>query len=151
TLPWREINPTAIYAYHDKVQIWLQQPLSRKEVDWLRSQCGFVHEHNEVASFDRSLRKRLQLHQPSHAAIQSLCTVKGVYANYGEWALDWIFDTEDEREQAYAVVCQYHVKKRHRLKTGIRFVGEGDVTRYTGPRRSRNNAVIYSDRPSKVT
>ena len=119
--------------------------------DNLRQQCGQggLHAVNKPARFNRHLKQRLQLHQPSIEAIQSLST-KDHYVNYLELSLDWVFQSEEERDEAYDFVCQYHVKKWHG-KQEVKIAGDGEVTRYTGPRRAPNVMVTYKDKPSKET
>ena len=145
------IKPSDIYAYVDKAQVWLKQPLSKTDLKWLRQQCGQggLHVVGQQPRFDRSLKQRLQLYQPSTEAIQSLST-KDHYLNYLELSLDWVFHSEEERDQAYEFVSRYHVKKWHG-KQEVKFAGTGKVTRYTGPRRAPNVMVTYRDHHSKVT
>ena len=140
-----------VLAYLDKIQVWLRQPLSKTELTWLRQQCGQggLHVVNKVARFNRTLKQRLQLHQPTTAAIQSLST-KDHYVNYLELSLDWVFQSEEERDEAYDFVCQYHVKKWHG-KQEVKYQGIEHVTRYTGPRRAPNVMVTYKDRHAKQT
>ena len=144
------INPTGVYHYFDKITVWLKHPLSFREVAWLTSQCGSLHVLNKRPFFETSLEQRLQLYQPTREALEWLARRDDVLLNFVEWSLDWIFDHEFDRADAWEFVCQYHVKKYHRDQ-GVRFVGEGGVTRYTGPRSAPNLMVVYRDRPSKVT
>ena len=144
-----QIKPCDIYTFVDKAQVWLPQPLSKTELRWLSKHCGQggLHVENKTAKFNRSLKQRLHLHQPSTEAIQSLST-REHYLNYLELSLDWVFQSEEERDQAYEFVCRYHVKKWHG-KQEVKFAGDGEVTRYTGPRRAPNVLVTYKDRHSK--
>jgi hypothetical protein len=145
------INPSGIFTFVDVAQVWLKQPLSHARRTWVESQCGpgGMHVKDGLAWFDRSLTQRLQLKQPTREVLQSLGTLDGTVLNYAELSVDWIFDQEEDRDEAYEFLCGYHFKKCHRNQ-GIRFVGNG-LTRYTGPRKAPNVLVIYRDRPSKVT
>jgi hypothetical protein len=145
------IKPCGIYAFVDKAQMWLKQPLSGAKLDRLKKQCGpgGLHKKNDRARFDYTFTQRLQLNQPTLEALQFLSAIDSVLLNYVELSLDWVFDHVDARNDAYDFVCRYHVKQNHRDQ-GIRFVS-GGVTRYTGPRKAPNVLGTYWDRPSKVT
>ena len=98
------------------------------------------------AKFDRRFRQRLQLHQPTSAAIEMLARRDGVHVNYLEVALKWTFDHQWENDAASAYLDRYMVKNYQRGK--VRYV---QTTRYTGPREAPNNLVNYNNRPSKTT
>jgi hypothetical protein len=127
---------------------------SIEQLKWLKTQCGRdgrgLHVKNETAWFDSTLKQRLQLNQPKDAVLQFLQTLDGVLLNYIELSLDWTFGGENERNEAYVLLCRYDVKNHHRDQ-GIRWVGECGETRYTGPRGAANLLAIYRDRPCKVT
>jgi hypothetical protein len=144
------INPSDRYAYFDVVQVWLQEHLPGSKLRWLRSQCGSggLHVLNKPMRFNHSYKQRLQLHQPSREALHSIATLNAVHLNGMELSLDWTFDDEADRDDAFELVCRYHVKKHHRDQ-GVRFVR--GVTRYTGPRQAPNVLATYRDKPSKVT
>jgi hypothetical protein len=146
------IKPCGTYAFVDKAQVWLKQPLSGAKLDWLKKLCGpgGLHKKNERARFDYTFTQRLQLNQPTLEALQFLGAIDNVLLNYVELSLDWTFDREAERNCAYDFLGRFHVKKHHR-DHGIRWFGGGGVTRYTGPRKSPNVLAVYRDRPSKVT
>jgi hypothetical protein len=140
-------GPTAIYAFIDKVQVWLQQRLLKPELARLRKHCGSLHYSNQPARFNPSFRQQLQLYQPRPDALQILTGRTDVHLNYVEVALDWIFDEEFDRDPAFAFLDRYHIKKYHRDQ-GIRWK-EG--TRYTGPRRAPTVLAAYADRECKLT
>jgi hypothetical protein len=143
-----QINPAGIYSYIDKLQVWLRQPLARRNLAWLRGQCGMLQVRNKPASFDWTYVQRLQLNQPTHEAIQFLSTVADLHLNYVEVALDWTFEDEDDRNAAIALVVRHHVKRWHRDQ-GIRFVKW--VTRYSGPRSAPNVLATYHDKHCRIT
>src|SRR5262249_13571759 len=109
----RRIVPVGVIAYVDKIQLWLKTPLLRTELDWLRSDCGGLYHVRKSKRWDRSrsYRQRLQLRQPNLKLLQWLSTLKGVLINYLELALDWTFDSEEERDEAHEFVGHYHVKR----------------------------------------
>jgi hypothetical protein len=139
-----------VYSYVDKLTIWLKQPLAKRQLAWLRGQCGTggLHTLDQRARFDRSYVQRLQLNQPTHEAIQSLISLADSHLTYVEVALDWTFDDEEVRDAAFAFVVRHHVKRWHRDQ-GIRFVK--GVTRYTGPRSARTVLASYADRHCKIS
>jgi hypothetical protein len=147
----RTINPTAIYPYVDKSQLWLRDPLTPGQLSQLDRLCrGGVHVLNEPRRFDARYRQRLQLRQPTREALEWFSGRDDAELNAAELSLDWIFGNEFECEEAYAFACQHHVKKHHRAQQ-VTFVGEGGVTRYSGPRGAANVLATYRDKPSKVT
>ena len=143
------ITPCRISAHHDKVQVWLKSPLANERLDWLDHRCGprGLHVLNRRMKFHPEYRQRLQLNQPTTEAIAYLARQNELLLNRVEWSLDWIFDDADEKDEAWDLVCSFHVKKHHR-KQGIRFVA-GD-TRYSGPKNAPNVLAVYRDRPSKL-
>ena len=141
------INPSDIFSYCDAIQIWLKHPLPRKDLTWLRSKCGSIHVHDQPARFDWSYQQRLQLRQPTHAALQSLSTLNELYLNRVELSLDWTFANEPERDAAYQLVCLHHVKKWH----GQQHIGFKKLTRYTGPPGARNLMALYPDKACRIT
>jgi len=144
------INPSNIYAYFDKITVWLKQPVSSEELKWLSEQCGKggLHVKYRSARFDASLVERLQLRQPNQEALIWLAKRNDVHLNFVEAGLDWPFDAEILKDEAWQFVCKYQMKKYHR-EHGIRFVA--GVTRYTGPRSAPNVLAIYCDKPCRLT
>jgi len=146
------IKPSAIYAYTDKVVAWVADPLTKDEIDLL-NQFGrvVVHERSEVRTanyFDKSYRQRLQIFQPSPLVLHLINErCPGATLSYVEPALDWVFSTHHERDNAYDLACLCLVKNNHRDQ-GIAWAG---TTRYTGPRWAPNVLAIYPDKPSKIT
>jgi hypothetical protein len=154
------IRPTAIFAYYDAITVWLKYPLSRAEIEQLKEQCGFGNERGFVhdcylrPKFNPSLRQRLQLKQPRADALRSLSARADAYLNYAEAALDWVFEGDNEREEAYRLLDRYHLKNHHRDQ-GVRYERHDHQltppTRYTGPRMAANNFGLYVDKPCRVT
>jgi hypothetical protein len=143
------INPDGKYAYFDKVQIWLRQPLNDNAIQSLQSQCGQggLHVTQQTARFDFSLQQRLQLNQPSQQALQRLSKRNDVHLNAIEFALDLTFVHEDEKDDAFAFISFHHIKKWH----GKQHVKFANGTRYAAQRTATNNLTLYADRPSKAT
>ena len=107
--------------------------------------------HNHAACFDPRFVQRLTLFQPSPEALIWLAR-RDVHMSYMEVSLDWTFENEAEKDDAFAFVCRYLVKQHHRSGQGIRFVGkDGKFTRYTAARGAPNLIAMYADKPSKAT
>ena len=131
-------EPTKIVEYVDKFQCWVQHPLNATEIEQLATANGGrpPHIRNQPMPFRPSFRQRIQLDQPTRQALEFLARRGNMFVNYVERARDYIFDTDGERDDAFAFVCAFNVKKYHRAQ-GVRFVGKHGKTRYTGPRRAR--------------
>ncbi len=143
------IAPSGIEAYPDCIRMWLPEPLQQEQLRWLKSECGHVKCRNGHKRWDRDrlYQQSIQLGQPSHEALQSLSTVEGVQMNYLELALDWMFDDEYQRDDAFEFVCNHLVKRWHG-KQAVKFCKK---TRYTGQRKVANKLVSYADQPSRTT
>jgi hypothetical protein len=145
------VQPAAIEAYFDKVQVWLLEPLSNGELGALRAECdGKVHLKKKRARFRRwgaEYEHFLVLRQPSRKALEVLAGRKGLIINSLECALDWTFAEEEQKEIAANIVSQLHFKKYHRGQ-GVRFVG---ATRYSGPRGAPTIFVLYDDMRNRHT
>jgi hypothetical protein len=116
---------------------------------WLATHCGHrPHVHNGPSGFDPWFQQKLQLHQPLRVALESIAAIDHL-VNYAKVALDWTFDSNEDRDLAFEFVAEHHIKSHHRDQ-GIRFYrGE---TRYTGTRwKNPTVFVMYRDRPRKVT
>jgi hypothetical protein len=145
------INPPSIYAFVDRVQLWLPRPLPRNQMSWLaRKSGGPIHVEDRPMRFNPYLTQRLQIYQPSWHALQSLATLDCVLLNYVEISLDWIFHHEVDRNEAYWFACWHHIKQRHREQL-VKIIGPSGTSRYSGPRRAPNVLAVYCDRPSKIT
>lgn len=142
------IQPTSIHAYIDRIRGWAQHPFSRTDRAYLQQQCSKLYAPPpRRRRWDRDgYPQYLDLTAPTDAALQHLA---GATVNYTEFALDWVFNYEDERDAACTFTNQYLVKRWHRASQGIRFV-EG-VTRYTAGRHAYTNLVSYADKPSRIT
>ncbi|TAL81017.1 MAG: hypothetical protein EPN75_05610 [Beijerinckiaceae bacterium] len=142
------IRPCGIYAFIDKAQVWLKEPLPEADYAWLQSQCACVSPRWVRARFGRGYCLRLILTQPSREALCFLNTVDGLLLNHAEISLDWTFPDENQLAAAYKFACRFFVKRHHRNQ-GVRFKWN---TRYTGGRWQHSNVVaIYPDKHCKLT
>jgi hypothetical protein len=118
----------------------------------LRENCGRrPHIHNGLPPFLGPFVQRVQLAHPSDTALSFVSGIEGAHLNYLEPGLDLIYRTEEERDDAFGFLCEYHVKTHHGDQ-GVRYVsGRLGVTRYSGPRNAPNVVSIYGDKPSRVT
>jgi hypothetical protein len=176
SIPREKIDLTGIYAYTDKVRVWLMKPLPMPRLKALATQCGshkggeitvkrrrdgdvrfvdiegktVLYVHNDLAFFNPRYVQQLQLNQPSNEVILELAKIKTLFFNYLEESLDWTFDSPWERDEAFVFVRQ-HVVKTHHGKQRVVLCGDHLGTFYSGSRKAPNVLAIYKDRPSKET
>ena len=145
------ILPTACYAAIDKINLWLPHPLSPAAAGRLERRCQSLHVLDRRMEFNRWYCQRLQLTQPTEAALNHLAQrARNALFNYVEIALDLIYADADQCQDAYEFLCRHHIKKHHG-KQQVRLVGDNGSTRYSGPRRAPNVLCIYQGRHSKVS
>ena len=143
------IQPSDISAYIDCVHAWLPRRLSARELAWLAQHCGELHVPKWRKRWDRvGYQQYVDLKQPTDAALHYLHSIGNVLVNYVEFALDWTFNYEDERDAAWSFTDRHIVKRWHRHSQGIRYV---KGTRYTAGRHGNSNLVSYADKPSRIT
>lgn len=145
-----EVQPKRVIPYFDKVQAWSKTHLSAAELAHLRDHCTTVHRMKKKPRFNRGQGycEFLVLRQPDDEALNFLAQRQGLLVNLLEVALDWIFESEDERDHASDLVAQLHVKKWRRPGMQVRLVGS---TRYSDPRGASNNFVLYPDKACRIT
>lgn len=142
------IQPSDISAYVDCVHAWLPRRLSARELAWLAQHCE-VRVPKWRKRWDRvGHQQYIDLKQPTDAALHYLHSIGNVLVNYVEFALDWTFNYEDERDAAWSFTDRHIVKRWHRESQGIRYV---KGTRYTAGRHGNSNLVGYADKPSRIT
>ena len=144
----RNIRPVAIYHYVDALQVWLKQPLTRRQYNWLKRRCDF-DPFDGPATFDPQYVQRLQIRQPSDEVLQWIAYRCDAYLNRAEFALDWVFGSEEEKEQAQDFLRRYFIK-RHRGKQEISYYG-GSNSQYLASRTAANVPVNYGDKECKLT
>jgi hypothetical protein len=156
-------RPLERISYIDFATVWLKEMPPRSERDWVETQCGGKGQdgarrqafdvRQEPAKWDRAYQVRLQLRQPSHLALQWLATLPDAVLNYLEIALDWIFASARERDEAHALISKHHLKRWH----GSQQITFDQQTRYTarrqtaGQRRVANLLTNYPDRACRIT
>lgn len=175
-----EIQPHYIQSFIDRMHICSKTFLPEDQLARLRSLCRpktlRVYKGGGKFAGQKIYKQRLQLLQPTREALEFLNTIEGIDINYLELALDWIFQSCWEVEDAWSFLC-IHFFKRHHGKQSIVMLrsksraelkadaAEGKQartfafcrdfneaeTRYTGSRKSPNQLVAYRDRLSKIT
>ncbi|MGE0522113.1 MAG: hypothetical protein AB7O60_03635 [Variibacter sp.] len=157
------IRPSGIYSYPDTITVWLRRDLTnseraffdancaghfdlRRNGEWVRVNRKLVH----IWHPDPAYCRRLQLYQPNTAALERLAALDDVRLTGVDVALDWVFDSEEERDAAYEALCLRHVKLNH-SGHHVAFVGDGGTTRYSNQRHAPNNLAAYSDKICRVT
>ena len=140
----------AIYAYVDVVRVWVHVPLTDTDESYLREHCGSVHVWNKPMKYQPRWCKRIQLNQPSTTALSYLNMVtRGNHLiNYVELALDLIADDAPGADALHQYLDMHLVQPWHGKQRPWSHV----TSSYNSSKRwVRNNNVIYSSRPSKVT
>jgi hypothetical protein len=145
--PALRIVPVEKLSYVDGLQLWLKTPLPPRQIERLEQQCGSLHVLQRNKSWHRDYRQRLQLRQPSREAVQALARLSGVLLNQLELALDWTFNSEEERDAAHELIRRYHVKRWHGKQQALLYKG----TRYTAKRRAANKLVNYAEQGSRIS
>lgn len=154
------IQPTDIYAYVDKVQVWMKWPLTKSQITDLKRRRALCHGYVHVKTVwdrARSCKQRLQLCQPPLDVLRWLAAHEHI-VNQVEVALDWTFDDADHRDFAFETLQRYLIKKYHGNQS-IRVVArerEGKLSKgstwYSGQRwKNPTVLAIYAHRPCKVT
>lgn len=165
-------RPTSVWPYFDQVQFWLRRPADGATLSKLRSECGrgggrrAVDAHNYAAAFDTSYAQRIQMRQPSEAALKWIAGRSDALINRVETALDLIFDSVAERQDAFEYVSYHLIRRWHGKTQKIKLVGlntgckrvakpvgkiYGANTRYDGSRRAPNSLVLYEETSSRLT
>src|SRR5262245_59217239 len=106
-IPWydsdsKSVQPSGIYAYSDRIRGWAQQRFTRDDRNYLQAQCEKLYAPPPGRKrWDREgYQQFFDLTQPTDNALRHLAHMPVVLINYGEFALDWVFDFEDERDHA---------------------------------------------------
>ncbi len=154
-------KPTNSVACFDRVQVWLKAPETARRLAELRRHCGRLHVDNRPSSFDRAYRQRLELKQPNDAALRWLAAHSDGLVNRLEVALDFVFDTAAERDDAFEFLHRHLVRRWHGKQT-VRAIRGGTTallteeieqanTRYDGSRAARNVIAFYREDHSRIT
>jgi hypothetical protein len=125
--------------------VWLPKPPSASQLAWLESQCHKLHVYTPPPQW-RLPCVRLQLKRPSRAALEFIENIPGARVNAIECALDWVFATIEERDQAYEFECAHKLKKRLR-----RDPKSSDNWHYTDKEGAATNLVTYKRDYCKLT
>lgn len=148
----RNITPSSVDAYVDKIQIWFNRVLPpARRPDWLMQalRSHRAHLHRGEMRFRREYIQRLQLRQPEPHELQWLSRLDGVSLNGVEFSLDWTFEREYERDDAFEFITRHHVTPGRRGEHVVRWIR--GKTRYSGAQGAPNLLVMYADKPSRIS
>lgn len=158
--PFQNIRPSAIEAFLDKLTIWAKPPLPDLEVQKLTRLCGGPVKITPIKwplFFQGSqFPQRIDLHQPSRAALTLLIQRTGIHMTRVELALDWIFADAETLAEAHKLLHRHRLIKFQR-RSGQFYSNNPDLTWYAKRRSYRNgrvapfNYATYSDFPCKTT
>ena len=97
------VKPVSVWAYFDRVAVWLADPLDRASIANLRAGCDHLHVGKRRARFDGRYRQRLELKQPGSEALRIIAACPDALVNVAEVALDLVFADRNERDDAAAM------------------------------------------------
>jgi hypothetical protein len=155
-------EPIDRYAYIDKIQFWVIDPLDQHTLDLLKAECGKggLSVSNKRARFDYRFRQRVQLRQPTEKAFRLLSKRNDVLVNGVEIALDLIFKNWCDRDTAIEFFHEHLVRRWHGSRQEIRVYRHGQLNRagidsgqcrYDAGRSAPNMIVVYPEPFSRVT
>ncbi len=145
------IYPSDKYAYIDKIQLWLRQPLSPAQRKWLHDHCKVPpHISDQPAKWNPAYVQRLQIRRPSPEVLRWLASLgkDKVCFNAVELALDWTFASAIELHCAKEFFDAHNIQLWHSKKHGVRFAAD---TRYLARRGARNVPTDYADKHCRIT
>jgi hypothetical protein len=149
--PSWDVRPSNVFAYTDRVIVWLKEPLSNSQLRRMRPQC----DHLRVDS-SRNLypeyKQQLVITRPRPDLLALLAARTDARVTYLEIALDWIFDDEDQKQRASTFLRDHILKpyQRGQLRV-VNKTADQLGTLYSGSRRTVNNLVNYDDKPCRIT
>jgi hypothetical protein len=156
-------KPSGVSASFDKVVFWLPRTSDRATTTLLKELCGSIFVEARPARFNSHYRQRVQLTQPSAAALRWLAEQSDALINSIELALDLSFPTLADRDDAGDFLHRHLVRPWHGSKQKVRMFVAGTQgglfdaterltnTRYDAGRWSANQIVLYKQDHSRVT
>ncbi len=144
------IKPNTIRCYFDRVAFWLPKPADHATFKKLKAGCGKggIRVDDKHARFG-NFCQRIELRQPSEAALRILAHRRDALVNAVEFAADFIFDNPLVRDAALDFLHRSIVRKWHGRNQPIS-VNHG-TTRYDAPRWARNKLVAYPEAHCRIT
>jgi hypothetical protein len=141
--------------------LWLREPrLTPTQLEQLRRLCGpgGLHHDNAPARFDWRYRQKLELHQPSAAALARIAHRTDALLNYAEPACDLIFHDWCAAADCFELFRDGFLQPWHRRSMPVRGYEHGNAQGFStrappqpGQRRNGHWFVFYADRPCKLT
>ena len=130
------VKPRSIYAYFDKVQIWLRTPADSATIAKWRNECGRggLYAENGLCGFPGDYHQRVELRQPSDRLLGWIAQIDHALVNRVEVALDHIFECWADRDDALQYLHQHLVRRWHGKKQRIK-IGRTSEKPTAGTRR----------------
>ena len=167
TLP---ATPVDVHDYIDAIAVWLKEPADRPTLKWIRQHCAHLRPpYNHPARFGGGFRQRLFIVRPDDQLLRWLAGRDDALVNYAEFALDWVFESDEERDAMFRFAHLHLVRGHHRgrrQRVGLykfwfdrlgkrheRVVddpADADI-RYDTTRGARNKLVTYREDWSRIT
>jgi hypothetical protein len=145
------VKPKDVIPYFDKVVVWLLQPADKATIKELKKQCAHLHKGRKPARWNSHFRQRLEFKRPSPEALRWIASRNDALISQVEFALDYIFATWDDRDDAYDFLDQHLIRRWHGKKQPIVIYPGKNQTRYDAPRSARNKIVFYRQPHSRIT
>jgi hypothetical protein len=133
------------YLYFDLVRGWVKQPLSLRQQAMLTRTCPKFHADTITADFDRRYRQRLQLPQPSEAALRLLIDFTGddMLVNGIEKALDLLPPDQATHYRLCDWLPQHFLQPWHKGYEMQFWFDDGFSTRPFTPGQSQRGHYFY--------
>jgi len=124
TFPAAAVKPRSIYAYFDKVQIWLRTPADSATIAKWRNECGRggLYAENRLPGFPGDYHQRVELRQPSDRLLRWIAQIDHALVNRVEVAVDYVFvnwaEVADARDYLHQHVVRRWNGKKQKVKIG---------------------------------
>jgi hypothetical protein len=146
--PSRGIRPSSVFAYSDRLIVWLKKPLSSDQLRRMRPQCGYLRVGSSRNLYPE-YKQQLFISRPGPDLLALLSDARVTYL---EIALDWTFADEDQKQFASMFVRDHILKPYQRGQVRVaNKTADQSGTFYSGARSTINNLVIYDDKPCRIT
>lgn len=145
------IKPTGSYDYQDRIRFWLKTPLSKADEIRLRAMCDHLDLRDRRARFDHRYIQLVTATRPSEAFLTMLKDRENLLLNYVEFSRDFIFQTEQECEAAFAFAIEHYIIKHRHGQRARLYIGKKSTSAYSGPRAATQVLALYADQPCRMT
>jgi len=156
----QDFRPSRVLHYFDRLRIYVKRPASKEWLGRLERDCGNLNSRLGPAWFDPRYQQRLEIFQPSPAALLQLAELPDdAMLCYAEVACDVVVPDEYSLQNLMDAFLAGFLQPHHRNKEPEIYVdGSGRPTGFTtrkppqkGARRQGFWFQFYIDRPCRIT